>query len=129
MIALAAWHASAARVARGRRIKMADEVEKAKQAQQGDDTIFGKILRKEIPTTFIYEDDQVMTGFWTGYFFWSFVDFNSRSLPPFPSHPQCVAFDDISPQAPVHFLVIPRKAITQLSKAESCDENVCFAHD
>jgi histidine triad (HIT) family protein len=28
-------------------------------AAEGGDTIFGKILRKEIPTTFIYEDDQV----------------------------------------------------------------------
>lgn len=32
-------------------------------------------------------------------------------------HLQCVAFHDLSPQAPVHFLVIPRKAIAQLSKA------------
>lgn len=37
-------------------------------------------------------------------------------------HFQCVAFDDINPQAPVHFLVIPRKPITQLSKAEDSDE-------
>lgn len=27
----------------------------------GGDTIFGKILRGEIPTTFVYEDDQVST--------------------------------------------------------------------
>jgi hypothetical protein len=39
--------------------KMADEVAKAKVAQAGGDTIFGKILRKEIPCNFIYEDDQV----------------------------------------------------------------------
>lgn len=39
--------------------KMASEVEKAKTASAGGDTIFGKILRKEIPTKFIYEDDQV----------------------------------------------------------------------
>lgn len=37
---------------------MADEVEKAQSAQPGGDTIFGKILRKEIPCNFIYEDDQ-----------------------------------------------------------------------
>ncbi|XP_050306115.1 adenosine 5'-monophosphoramidase HINT1 [Anthonomus grandis grandis] len=71
---------------------MADEVQLAQDAQAGEDTIFGKILRKEIPCKFIYEDDQ------------------------------CVAFDDINPQAPVHFLVIPRKAISQLSKAEDSDE-------
>lgn len=39
--------------------KMADEVEKAQVARPGGDTIFGKILRKEIPCNFIYEDDQV----------------------------------------------------------------------
>ncbi|XP_076241189.1 histidine triad nucleotide binding protein 1 [Calliopsis andreniformis] len=72
--------------------KMATEVEKAQAAAPGGDTIFGKILRKEIPCNFIYEDDQ------------------------------CVAFHDISAQAPVHFLVIPRKPISQLSKAEDEDE-------
>ena len=44
------------------RVKMAGEVEKAQQAAaQGDggDTIFGKIMRKEIPCDFIYEDDKV----------------------------------------------------------------------
>ncbi|XP_022655437.1 histidine triad nucleotide-binding protein 1-like [Varroa jacobsoni] len=71
---------------------MASEVEKAKTATPGGDTIFGKILRGEIPSKFIYEDDK------------------------------CVAFHDINPQAPVHFLVIPRKAIAQLSLAEEEDE-------
>jgi len=71
---------------------MASEVEKAQTAAPGSDTIFGKILRKEIPCDFIYEDDQ------------------------------CVAFKDVSPQAPVHFLVIPRKPISQLSKSEDEDE-------
>lgn len=36
-----------------------DEVEKAKQAREGGDTIFGKILRKEIPADIVYEDDKV----------------------------------------------------------------------
>ncbi|KAL0108390.1 hypothetical protein PUN28_015140 [Cardiocondyla obscurior] len=76
----------------GSRRKMASEVEKAQTAAEESDTIFGKILRKEIPCNFIYEDNQ------------------------------CVAFDDINPQAPVHFLVIPRKAISQLSKAQDDDE-------
>lgn len=34
---------------------------------------------------------------------------------------QCVAFHDISAQAPTHFLVIPRKPISQLSKAGTED--------
>lgn len=71
---------------------MSDEVAKAQKAAATEDTIFGKILRKEIPCTFIYEDDK------------------------------CVAFHDISAQAPVHFLVIPRKPIPQLSKASEEDE-------
>ncbi|KAF4518775.1 hypothetical protein B566_EDAN005395 [Ephemera danica] len=73
---------------------MADEVVKAQSAGGGGDTIFGKILRKEIPCDFIYEDDQ------------------------------CVAFNDVSPQAPTHFLVIPRKPISQLSLADDSDEQL-----
>ncbi len=37
---------------------------------------------------------------------------------------QCAAFKDINPQAPTHFLVIPRKPIPQLSKAEDSDTEV-----
>ena len=55
------------------------------------DTIFGKIIRKEIPATIIYEDDQ------------------------------CLAFNDVSPQAPIHFLVIPKKPIDMLSNASEDD--------
>jgi histidine triad (HIT) family protein len=51
------------------------------------DTIFGKIARGEIPADLIYEDDEV------------------------------VAFRDISPQAPTHVLVIPRKPIPTLNDA------------
>ncbi|CAL1276916.1 unnamed protein product [Larinioides sclopetarius] len=68
-----------------------DEMMKAKLAKPGDDTIFGKIVRGEIPTTFLYEDDK------------------------------CVAFSDVNPQAPVHILVVPRKPIVQLSVAEDGD--------
>lgn len=52
-------------------------------------TIFDKIISKEIPATIIYEDDD------------------------------CLAFRDINPQGPIHFLVIPKKhdGLTQLSKA------------
>ncbi|XP_068233265.1 adenosine 5'-monophosphoramidase HINT1-like [Palaemon carinicauda] len=70
------------------------EVEKAQTAAPGGDTIFGKIIRGEIPTKFIHEDDQ------------------------------CVAFNDISPQAPVHFLVIPRKPIDMIENAGDEDEQL-----
>ncbi|KAF6721442.1 Histidine triad nucleotide-binding protein 1 [Oryzias melastigma] len=70
---------------------MADETEKAQTARPGGDTIFGKIVRKEIPVNLLYEDDQ------------------------------CVAFPDISPQAPTHILVVPKKPIVQLSAAEEDD--------
>ncbi len=42
------------------------------------DCIFCKIVKKEIPASIVYEDDKVL------------------------------AFNDISPQAPVHILVIPK---------------------
>lgn len=71
--------------------KMADEVSRAQVAKPGGDTIFGKILRKEIPCNFIHEDDK------------------------------CVAFHDVNPQAPVHFLVIPRKPIRMLSETDDFD--------
>jgi histidine triad (HIT) family protein len=37
---------------------------------------------------------------------------------------QTLAFNDISPQAPTHFLVIPKKLITMLEKVEDHDEPV-----
>ncbi|BAZ38469.1 HIT family protein [Calothrix sp. NIES-4101] len=51
------------------------------------DTIFGKIIRKEIPADIVYEDELAL------------------------------AFRDIQPQAPVHILVIPKKPIPKLSDA------------
>lgn len=42
---------------------MSDEVKLAQTAAPGGDTIFGKIIRKEIPANILYEDDQVL-------FFW-----------------------------------------------------------
>lgn len=48
------------------------------------DTIFDKIIRKEIPAQIVFEDEN------------------------------CLAFRDIIPQAPVHILIIPKKAITQI---------------
>lgn len=38
---------------------MADEVAAALEAKPGGDTIFGKIVRGEIPSQFIHEDEQV----------------------------------------------------------------------
>ena len=73
---------------------MASETEKAQTAKPGGDTIFGKIIRGEIPTKFIYEDEQ------------------------------CVAFNDISAQAPTHFLVVPKKTIVKLSDAEDSDKQL-----
>ena len=57
-----------------------------------DDTIFGKILRGEIPCDEVYSDER------------------------------CLAFRDVAPQAPVHVLVIPRKPIDSLREAEASDE-------
>lgn len=49
--------------------------------------VFARILRREIPTQFLHEDEH------------------------------CVAFRDIAPQAPVHFLVIPKRALAGLGDA------------
>ena len=65
-------------------------------ADRGEPTIFDKIISKEIPATVIYEDETAL------------------------------AFKDINPQAPVHFLVIPknRDGLTQLAKAEERHEKI-----
>ncbi|MBM0742304.1 histidine triad nucleotide-binding protein [Phormidium sp. CLA17] len=55
------------------------------------ETIFSKIIRKEIPADIVYEDNLA------------------------------IAFRDVNPQAPVHILVIPKEPIAQLSDAESKD--------
>ena len=54
-------------------------------------TIFNKIIDRVIPADIIYEDEV------------------------------CLAFRDINPQAPTHFLVIPRKEI--VSQADLSDED------
>ena len=36
-----------------------EEIEKARSATEGGDTIFGKIIRGEIPANIIYNDEQV----------------------------------------------------------------------
>lgn len=57
-------------------------------------TLFEKICAREIPATIVFEDEH------------------------------CVAFRDISPQAPIHILVIPRKAIPRVGMAEEVDESL-----
>lgn len=54
-------------------------------------TIFGKILRGEIPAQLVHEDEH------------------------------CVAFRDISPAAPTHILVIPRRLIRSLNAVTAED--------
>jgi len=56
------------------------------------ETVFSKILRREIPAHIVYEDELVL------------------------------AFRDINPQAPVHILVIPKQPIPQLSAATEADQ-------
>ena len=58
------------------------------------DNIFLKIINKEIPAEIVYEDDKA------------------------------IAFNDISPQAPTHILVIPKKVITKLSDSDVDDKEI-----
>jgi histidine triad (HIT) family protein len=56
--------------------------------------IFCQIIRKEIPGDIVYEDDEI------------------------------IAFNDISPQAPVHILLIPKDHIPGINELEDTDKNV-----
>lgn len=56
------------------------------------DCIFCKIIKKEIPTDFVYEDFQ------------------------------CVVFKDIHPRAPHHFLIVPKEHIAKVSDVSDADE-------
>ncbi len=55
------------------------------------ETIFSKIIRREIPANIVYEDDEVL------------------------------AFRDINPQAPTHILIIPKKPIATLNDIQPED--------
>ena len=55
------------------------------------DTLFDKIIRREIPAEIVYEDADI------------------------------VAFRDIHPQAPVHVLFVPRKSIATLNDLAPTD--------
>lgn len=61
------------------------------------DCIFCKIVRGEIPSRKVYEDDEVL------------------------------AFHDIRPVAPVHFMIIPKKHIASLAEAREEDSGVLGA--
>lgn len=54
-------------------------------------TIFKRIIDREIPAKIVHEDDL------------------------------CLAFHDVSPQAPTHVLVIPKKEIPSLAQADDSD--------
>ncbi len=55
------------------------------------DTLFAKIIRREIPADIVYEDDEVL------------------------------AFRDINPQAPVHVLFVPKRPIATLNDVGEAD--------
>jgi len=57
-------------------------------------TLFGKIIRRELPAEIVYEDE------------W------------------CLAFRDINPQAPTHVLLVPKKEIDKLSSATPEDQSL-----
>jgi histidine triad (HIT) family protein len=59
-----------------------------------DNCLFCKIIRGEIPAAKLYEDDDIL------------------------------AFRDIAPQAPVHFLVIPKKHLTGPAAVAEEDQEV-----
>lgn len=56
------------------------------------DCLFCRIVRKEIPASVVYEDDDLLV------------------------------FNDINPQAPLHALVIPKRHIATLNELSSQDE-------
>jgi histidine triad (HIT) family protein len=58
------------------------------------DTIFSKIINKEIPANIIFEDEL------------------------------CIIIEDISPQAPLHYLAIPKKEIIGVSDLDDKDIDI-----
>lgn len=59
-----------------------------------NDCIFCKIIKGEIPSNKVYEDEEIL------------------------------AFKDINPAAPIHILVIPKKHIASLIEIEEEDEKI-----
>ncbi|MFM8283990.1 MAG: histidine triad nucleotide-binding protein [Planctomycetaceae bacterium] len=56
------------------------------------ETVFGRIIAREIPARIVHEDDR------------------------------CLAFHDVAPQAPLHVLVIPKRPIPSLTALDDGDE-------
>ena len=105
-----------------RRAVEADLDQKQSHSRMQEDTIFSKILRKEIPADIIHEDEKVRQ-----YNLCYLVNFTSNSesvIILLFLTTQCMAFHDVSPVAPTHFLVIPRKPIPTLSAATDDDNEV-----
>ena len=63
-----------------------------------DKTIFEQIINKEIPANINYED------------------------------PLCIIIEDISPQAPVHYLAIPKKMIKGISDLNDNEDKDILGH-
>jgi histidine triad (HIT) family protein len=61
-------------------------------------TIFKKIIDKEIPADVVFEDEH------------------------------CLAFRDISPQAPIHILLIPKKEIRSLNDLSPGEDKALLGH-
>ena len=59
-----------------------------------EDCIFCKIIKREIPSEIVYEDDKV------------------------------IAFDDVNPAAPIHILVVPKTHIQNLLQISEVDGNL-----
>lgn len=59
-----------------------------------DKNVFARILRREVPAQVLHEDER------------------------------CLAFHDVAPQAPTHFLVIPRQPIARLADATAGDREL-----
>jgi histidine triad (HIT) family protein len=57
-------------------------------------TLFEKIIARDIPAKILYEDEV------------------------------CIAIEDIEPQAPIHFLVIPKQVITRLGEAVQSNQSI-----
>ena len=58
------------------------------------ETIFQKIIDKELPADIVYEDES------------------------------CLAFKDINPVAPIHILIIPKKRIEKISDSNTEDKEL-----
>jgi histidine triad (HIT) family protein len=61
-------------------------------ADNHEETLFSKIIRKEIPADIVFEDDD------------------------------CLCFRDIQPVAPVHVLLIPKRCIPRLADVDEADQ-------